>query len=175
MKEINRKFVLDRTRLSLDASTQDLGYSVYKGEEKLVSGMIKCSGSTSEARIESARQIVLALIKKYTVKEVILEDIQLQYTIINGKRCPMLKSYKTLCELRGVLINTAITNDCYVYSYPASEWRKVFKIKQGRGILRAESKESGAKILQSLGVDFKSIDECEAILLMLAFIKTNKE
>lgn len=178
MKQV-KNFKFDLVRLAIDAATTDLGYTVLEGDKVLKKGKFHAVGSSKWKRIDSIRNFINAVITKYEVKEIIIEDIQLQYTFIQGRKVPNLKSFKALAELRGAILSEAYKlgiKENKMHSYLASEWRSVLSIKTGRGATREISKQSAFEYVKKEYpelFDDSSIDEVESFCLGIAYVKNN--
>lgn len=151
--------------LSLDLSTAETGFAIIDYDKNiLLSGMIRDSNKNKYTRLNNMKNKIALLIDKYNLKEIVLEEIQLQGNY---------RSFKALAELRGTICTMLIDKgikERNIHSYTATEWRKVHKIKQGRGVKREEIKAEIWNRFSNLKEDL-FIDELEAILLGLAHVE----
>ena len=171
MKQIKVKWKVDKVRLSIDGSTDAVGYCVWYGMERLKSGTYHAVSGEPEKRVESIRFFIDTLIKEYKVKDVILEDIQLQYR----NRIPQVHVYRALAMVRGVIANTAFRNECKIYFINPSEWRSALGIKCGGGSNREISKQSAVEFMAKYTKEAMEIDEIEAICIGMGFMKIASE
>lgn len=164
----------DRIILGLDGSIACSGYAIFKNNKRLASGVIIPIGSQKYKQINSMVEQIQEICRQYEVTEFCIEDIQLQNNPVT--RRPMLKTYKALAEFRGhlktVLVAAGI-KDKKIFEYAPATWRKVHKIKQGRGITREMLKEQAMNMLKDKIADV-TIDEAEAILIAMAHIILTK-
>jgi Holliday junction resolvasome RuvABC endonuclease subunit len=63
----------------LDLSTKSTGYSVSDGEKLLDYGCITSASSNNITRIYVMRDAVAALIKKYDIKTIVVEEVRTDY------------------------------------------------------------------------------------------------
>lgn len=171
INKISKKWKLDRIRLSIDGSTDIIGWCVFNGMKRVKSGVFRAQSGNIDKRIESVRIFLDTIIKQYKIEEVILEDIQLQYR----NRMPQVKVYRALAMVRGVMSNVAYQNKCDCYFILPNEWRSILGIKCGGRNDREISKKSAELFIKKFTEDLMEIDEIEAICLGMAFILFNND
>lgn len=167
--------VKDRIILGLDGSIACSGYAVFQNNKRLASGIIIPIGSQKYKQINSMVEQIQEICKQYGVTEFCIEDIQLQNNPVT--RRPMLKTYKALAEFRGHLKTVLVASgikDKNIYEYAPASWRKVHKMKQGKGITREMLKEQAMTMLKDK-IEGITIDEAEAVLIAMAHIMLTGE
>lgn len=131
--------------LALDAATSVTGYAVYDDKALVGYGTFK-TNSTYEAtrRINQVKNWLKAVIKEWEPDFIGLENIQLQKY---GARADVqVKTFQTLANLQGVLLDT-IFEACIDHDivYP-SEWRSYCGINDGDTHRDAKKKAAQAKV-----------------------------
>ncbi|MGL4792441.1 MAG: crossover junction endodeoxyribonuclease RuvC [Aeromonas jandaei] len=160
----------DVITLGLDLATDLSGYAIFKGRKRIASGTVKSIGSKKYGKFNHMKDMIMELCKGYNVDDVAIEDIVLKYNPITKQ--PMLKTYKSLAEMRGVIICEMVAfgiKENNIVTYSASEWRAVHNIKQGRGVKRDTTKNSAMEKLHE-SMPNATIDEVEAVLIAMAHI-----
>lgn len=153
--------------LSLDAATNTTGWAVLNKYGQLVeSGYFTADKKLSlMKRINQLIDEIERLIKKYTIKILAIENIQLQYNTL---------VFKTLCMLRGILYyHFEYELGMKIYSFGADEWRSYSHIP---GKTREEKKEN--TLLRAHNIYEKDFEEDEADALFLGkyvYAQLNKD
>lgn len=153
--------------LSLDAATNTTGWAVLNKYGQLVeSGYFTADKKLSlMKRINQLMDEIERLIKKYNIKILAIENIQLQYNTL---------VFKTLCMLRGILYyHFEYELGMKIYSFGADEWRSYSHIP---GKTREEKKENTLLRAQNIyGRDFEE-DEADALFLgKYVYAQLNKD
>lgn len=153
--------------LSLDAATNTTGWAVLNKYGQLVeSGYFTADKKLSlMKRINQLMDEIERLIKKYNIKILAIENIQLQYNTL---------VFKTLCMLRGILYyHFEYELGMKIYSFGADEWRSYSHIP---GKTREEKKENALLRAQNIyGRDFEE-DEADALFLgKYVYAQLNKD
>lgn len=123
---------IDTTRvLGLDAATGITGYSIYDNGTLVSYGTFKAnSNAETDARINEVKKWLIAAIDEWEPDFVGIENIQLQKFGPNATQA-QVKTFQTLANLQGVILDTlfekCIDHDL-VY---ASEWRSYCGINDG--------------------------------------------
>ena len=123
--------------LSIDASTKSSGLALYK-HNKLISH--SCLTATSNDLFNRIKIMVDG------IKEILIQNPDLEYVIMQQVRQEgfiNIKTYKALMYLQGCIQMMIHENFKHIqtdFLYPSS-WRKVCKIKQGRGVQRKQQKQ----------------------------------
>jgi Holliday junction resolvasome RuvABC endonuclease subunit len=89
--------------LALDLSTKSTGYSVSDGEKLLDYGCITSASLNNITRIYVMRDAVAALIKKYNIKTVVVEEVRTDYKNAH--------TYKLLTWLQAAIVFCAYDID----------------------------------------------------------------
>lgn len=145
------------TILALDQSSHISGWSIFENGELKQYGKFDADDDDLGKRLIYIRKQVLKLINKYSVNQVIIEDIQLQDNVLNN-----VKTYKTLAEVIGVL-EEMLTEKGISYSMvPSSIWKSALGIK-GRD--RKAQKQAAQNYVQLIYGKKPSQDECDAICI----------
>ena len=155
--------------LSIDASTKSTGIALYKHNKLQKYDCIKASSSDLFNRIK----VMVDAIEKQ-----LEENLNLDYVVLEQVRQEgfmNVKTYKALMYLQGcicMMIHQKFKHIRVQFMYP-SEWRKVCKIGQGRGVQRKKQKQNDIQwVKQNFNIDVND-DIADAIGLGYAFI--NKE
>lgn len=149
--------------LALDAATIVSGYAVYDNTTLVNYGTFKAEKSmNTEARIDSVKKWLTAVIKEWEIDYVGLENIQLQ-TYGSGNNTPQVELYRALANLQGVLLNTlfeASIDHGLVYS---TVWRKFCNVGEGTG-RENKKRQAQEKVKLWYGRDCTQ-DEADAICI----------
>ena len=127
--------------LALDMSTKSTGVAIYK-HNKLVK--YDCITATSNDLFNRIKVMMNA------INKILEENLDLEYVIMQQVRQEgfvNIKTYKALMYLQGciqMMIHQKFKHLQTDFLYPSS-WRKVCKIKQGRGVQRKEQKQLDIK------------------------------
>ena len=123
--------------IALDMSTKSTGYAIYKHNKLVEYNYITATSNDLFNRIK----VMLNAINK-----LLEENLDIQYVIMQQVRQEgfiNIKTYKALMYLQGcvqMIIHQKFKHLQTDFLYP-SQWRKVCKIKQGRGIQRKQQKQ----------------------------------
>ena len=123
--------------IALDMSTKSTGYAIYKHNKLVEYNYITATSNDLFSRIK----VMLNAINK-----LLEENLDIQYVIMQQVRQEgfiNIKTYKALMYLQGcvqMIIHQKFKHLQTDFLYP-SQWRKVCKIKQGRGIQRKQQKQ----------------------------------
>ena len=123
--------------IALDMSTKSTGYAIYKHNKLVEYNYITATSNELFNRIK----VMLNAINK-----LLEENLDIQYVIMQQVRQEgfiNIKTYKALMYLQGcvqMIIHQKFKHLQTDFLYP-SQWRKVCKIKQGRGIQRKQQKQ----------------------------------
>lgn len=127
--------------LALDMSTKSTGVAIYK-HNKLVK--YDCITATSNDLFNRIKVMMNA------INKILEENLDLEYVIMQQVRQEgfvNIKTYKALMYLQGciqMMIHQKFKHLQTDFLYPSS-WRKICKIKQGRGVQRKEQKQLDIK------------------------------
>jgi len=159
-----------RRILALDAATGTTGYAVYDDDVLVSYGTFKTnSNKNATERINEVKQWLIAMINKIEPDFIGAENIQLQ-TFGNGQT--QVKTFQTLANLQGVLLDTcfeACIDHDLVYS---TEWRKYCGVGEGVG---RENKKKQAQDKVKLWYNQNCTqDEADAICIGKYFSKKLK-
>ena len=149
--------------LALDAATGVTGYAIYDDGTLVGYGVFK-TNSTLQAteRINQVKNWLKAALKEWEPDFVGLENIQLQ--TYGQKNLTQVKTFQTLANLQGVLLDTVfeacIDSDTV---YP-SEWRSYCGINDGDQHRDAKKKQAQAKVKIWYNMSC-SEDEADAICI----------
>lgn len=123
--------------IALDMSTKSTGVAIYK-HNKLT--QYTCITATSNDLFSRIKVMMNA------INKILEENLDLEYVIMQQVRQEgfvNIKTYKALMYLQGciqMIIHQKFKHLQTDFLYP-SQWRKVCKIKQGRGVQRKQQKE----------------------------------
>lgn len=141
--------------LALDQATQTTGYSVWDNGQMIAQGKFTCGGSDVAARIHDVKLHIIALVQKYGIDKLYIEDIQLENQF-------GVTTYKILAELIGVIQEFAIENQLQLEIVSSATWRHTCGV---RGKKREDKKANAQKhVLEKYGLKV-SDDEADAICL----------
>ena len=152
--------------LAVDASTKSSGIAIYK-HDKLV--QYTCITATSPDLFSRIKVMLLG------IKEILQNNLDIDYIILEQVRQQgfiNIKTYKALMYLQGciaLLIHQSFKHIRIDFLYP-SQWRKVCKIKQGRGVQRTAQKQNDINwVKENFNIDVND-DIADAIGLGYAYI-----
>lgn len=152
--------------LALDQSSNISGWAIFDDNDKLESyGTIEPGDRPLEQRLTIIRNYIKNLISDFNIKQVLIEDIQMQANVANN-----VKTYKALAEVIGVV--TELLNELKIpfELIPASTWKSTLGIK---GANRAAQKANAQKYIKTkYNLDVKQ-DICDAICIGCHFIEQN--
>lgn len=142
--------------LALDQASRVSGWAVFVDEQLIDSGTFSVTNKEIGARLFNIRKRVLALIEKYNVDEVVIEDIQLQKQINN------VQTFKILSEVFGVLFETFEELNLPHSAVLAVQWRAQLGIK---GSARSAQKKAAQQYVKEKYNIEVSEDESDAICI----------
>ena len=153
--------------LSIDQATQITGWAIFDDKDLIKFGKLCIdSGLDKSERIHQVKTWLISMIDNIKPDYIYFEDIQLQDGvnkghITNGESISVI-TYRALCELIGVLCDTAI--DCKVQFkiIHSSTWRAYCGI---RGKTRVDKKRSAQLIIKERYGVSVSEDEADAICI----------
>ena len=152
--------------LSLDASTKSTGYAIYKHNKLIQYDYITSTSNDLFTRIK---------VMVDGIKQLLIQNPDLEYVILQQVRQQgfvNIKTYKALMYLQGciqILINQKFKHIQTDFLYP-SQWRKICKIKQGRGVQRKQQKQLDIKwVKDNFGIEVND-DIADAIGIGYAYI-----
>lgn len=152
--------------LALDQSSNISGWAIFDDNDKLESyGTIEPGDRPLEQRLTIIRNYIKNLISDFNIKQVLIEDIQMQANVANN-----VKTYKALAEVIGVI--TELLNELKIpfELIPASTWKSTLGIK---GANRTAQKANAQKYIKTkYNLDVKQ-DICDAICIGCHFIEQN--
>lgn len=161
-----------RRILALDAATNDTGYAIYDDEELVSYGVFKTDDLPLENKINQVKKWLLAAIKEWEIDFVGIENIQLQSFGPNSSQM-QVKTFQTLANLQGVLID-AVFESCIDHDLAyAVEWRKYCGVGEGTG-RENKKKQAQNKVKLWYNQDCTQ-DEADAICLGKYFVHLLKK
>lgn len=145
--------------LALDAATNLSGYAIYDNKELVGYGTYRANGESTTERINGVKHWIEAAIKEWQPDIIFEEDIQLQ--TYHGNQA-QVKTFDTLAELKGVLLDTFYELNIPVSLVYSSEWRKICGVSGDK----RENKKKAAqdKVFQWYGLKCTQ-DEADAICI----------
>ena len=161
--------------LALDAATNITGYAIYDNQDLVSYGTYKVeSGKDAEERINNVKKWLIAALKEWEPDYVGIENIQLQSFGANSSQM-QVKTFQTLANLQGVILDT-VFEACIDHGLAyASEWRKYCNVGDGVG---RENKKKQAQDKVKLWYNQNCTqDEADAICIGKYFVhvlKNNK-
>lgn len=148
--------------LALDAATTNTGYAIYDNDVLVSYGVFKTDDASTENKINQVKKWLLAALQEWEIDFLGIENIQLQGYSKNSSQM-QVKTFQTLANLQGVLIDTAfelcIDHDL-AYS---TEWRKYCGV--GEGIGRENKKKQAQDKVKLWYNQDCTQDEADAICL----------
>ena len=150
--------------LALDAATSVTGYAIYDDKVLVGYGTFK-TGSTLQAteRINQVKNWLKAALKEWEPDFIGIENIQLQKYGSKATEV-QVKTFQTLANLQGVLLDT-VFEACIDHDlvYP-SEWRSYCGVNNGDQHRDAKKKQAQAKVKAWYGIECTE-DESDAICI----------
>ena len=150
--------------LALDAATSVTGYAIYDDKVLVGYGTFKTSSTLpATERINQVKNWLKAALKEWDPSFVALENIQLQSYGAKANQV-QVKTFQTLANLQGVLLDT-VFEACIDHDlvYP-SEWRSYCGINDGDQHHDAKKKQAQAKVKVWYGIECTE-DESDAICI----------
>lgn len=137
----------DVTRiLALDAATGVTGYSIYDDRTLVGYGIFKTSAALPTVeRINQVKNWLKAALKEWQPDFVGLENIQLQSYGPNAAQT-QVKTFQTLANLQGVLLDTVFEASIDSDTVYPSEWRSYCGVSDGDRHRDARKKAAQAKV-----------------------------
>ena len=163
-----------RRILAVDAATNITGYAVYDNDLLVSYGVFKTDDLPVENKINQVKKWLLAAIKEWDIDFVGIENIQLQKFGPHETQM-QVKTFQTLANLQGVLIDAAFES-CVDHDLAyAVEWRKYCGVGEGTG---RENKKKQAQDKVKLWYNQNCTqDEADAICLgkyFVSYLKNTK-
>lgn len=154
--------------LALDQSTRITGWAVFADGALQEYGKFDAenAGADIGKRLTYIREKVKALIDKYGIQKILIEEIQLQNTVGNN-----VVTYKKLAYVQAVLIQMFDELKLPYEVIASSSWKSTLSIK---GRARAEQKKNAQEFITKT-YNIKVIqDIADAICIGLAFLQNEK-
>lgn len=151
--------------LALDQSSHTTGYAVFQDGKPVVISHFEANGQDIGERLHSIRKTVLGLIQKYSINEIVLEDIQLQD--MHGNKEVGITTFKMLAEVLGSLIELFAEMGIKYTPVPPIVWKATFKIA-GKGRTQ-EKKMAQEYVLKAYGLKCTE-DEADATCIGAHYI-----
>ena len=155
--------------LALDQSSRVTGWAVFADGALQKYGKFDAenAGADIGKRLTYIREKVTALIDKYNIQKVLIEEIQLQNTVGNN-----VVTYKKLAYVQAVLIQMLDELKLPYEIIASSSWKSTLGI---RGRARAEQKKNAQEwVVITYGIR-PTQDECDSICLGSAYLLKAKE
>ena len=150
--------------LALDAATGTTGYSIYDNKTLIGYGIFKTTVTLSTvARINAVKSWLKAAIKEWEPDFIGVENIQLQKYGTGGAQA-QVKTFQTLANLQGVILDTAFEASIDSALVYPSEWRSYCGISDGDQHREARKKAAQAKVKIWYNMEC-SEDEADAICI----------
>ena len=152
--------------IALDMSTKSTGYAIYKHNKLVQYNYITATSNDLFNRIKVMLNAINKLLEQNPDLEYVIMQQVRQEGFVN------VKTYKALMYLQGcvqMIIHQKFKHLHTDFLYPSS-WRKVCKIKQGRGVQRKQQKQLDIEwVRQNFNIEVND-DEADAIGLGYAYI-----
>ena len=167
----------DTTRiLALDAATSVTGYALYDNKVLVSYGIFKTNSALeAHERINQVKHWLKSALNEWQPDFIGVENIQLQSYGANAAQT-QVKTFQTLANLQGVIIDTIFEASIDYDLVRPSEWRSYCGINDGDTHRDAKKKAAQAKVRVWYDLDC-SEDEADAICIGKYFcskIKTSK-
>ena len=164
-----------RRILALDAATGTTGYSIYDDDILVSYGLFKTNSEKNTVeRINEVKKWLLAAIENYEIDFIGIENIQLQGYGPNASQM-QVKTFQTLANLQGVLLDAAFESCIDHGLVYAVEWRKYCGVGEGTG-RENKKKQAQDKVKLWYNQDCTQ-DEADAICIgkyFVNYLKKNK-
>ena len=154
--------------LALDQSTRITGWAVFADGALQEYGKFDAenAGTDIGKRLTYIKEKVKALIDKYNIQKILIEEIQLQNTVGNN-----VVTYKKLAYVQAVLIQMFDELKLPYEIIASSSWKSTLGIK---GRARAEQKKNAQEfIIKTYNIKVIQ-DTADAICIGLAFLQNDK-
>lgn len=152
--------------IALDMSTKSTGYAIYKHNKLVQYNYITATSNDLFNRIKVMLNAINKLLEQNPDLEYVIMQQVRQEGFVN------VKTYKALMYLQGcvqMIIHQKFKHLQTDFLYPSS-WRKVCKIKQGRGIQRKQQKQLDIQwVKQNFNIEVND-DIADAIGIGYAYI-----
>lgn len=150
--------------LALDAATNTTGYSIYDDKVLVGYGTFKTSSNmTATHRINQVKNWLKAALKEWEPDFVGIENIQLQ-KYGNRDTDVQVKTFQTLANLQGVILDTIFEACIDSDLVRPSEWRSYCGINDGDSHRDAKKKQAQAKVKVWYDINCTE-DESDAICI----------
>jgi Holliday junction resolvasome RuvABC endonuclease subunit len=150
--------------LALDLSSKSSGWAIGDESKLIDHGCITSASTSNIKRIIIMRDNIKEIIKKYDVKEIVIEEVRTDYKNAH--------TYKVLTWLQGIIVVAAYEVNPKInitYIQPSS-WRASIGIHTGRGIKREELKKADITYVKNkYGIEVND-DEADAICIYDSFL-----
>lgn len=148
--------------LALDQATRCSGWAIFVNNRLIEYGKIVTEDPDMGNRLTYIRKQVEKLIIENDIKEIVMEDIQLQENV---------QTFKALAEVFGVIYELAVSKHIPVQAILASVWKSGLNIK---GKDRPAQKRNAQLWVQNNYNLKPTQDECDAICIGEYYLR-NKE
>ena len=152
--------------IALDMSTKSTGYAIYKHNKLIQYNYITATSNDLFNRIKVMLNAINKLLEQNPDLEYVIMQQVRQEGFVN------VKTYKALMYLQGcvqMIIHQKFKHLQTDFLYPSS-WRKVCKIKQGRGVQRKQQKQLDIQwVKQNFNIEVND-DIADAIGIGYAYI-----
>ncbi len=152
--------------IALDMSTKSTGYAIYKHNKLVQYNYITATSNDLFNRIKVMLNAINKLLEQNPDLEYVIMQQVRQEGFVN------VKTYKALMYLQGcvqMIIHQKFKHLQTDFLYPSS-WRKVCKIKQGRGVQRKQQKQLDIQwVKQNFNIEVND-DIADAIGIGYAYI-----
>ena len=152
--------------IALDMSTKSTGYAIYKHNKLVQYNYIIATSNDLFNRIKVMLNAINKLLEQNPDLEYVIMQQVRQEGFVN------VKTYKALMYLQGcvqMIIHQKFKHLQTDFLYPSS-WRKVCKIKQGRGVQRKQQKQLDIQwVKQNFNIEVND-DIADAIGIGYAYI-----
>lgn len=151
--------------LALDQASKTTGYAIFENGKLLAYNKFTFEDSDMGIRLMKIRNKVREIIEENNIKEVIMEDIQLQEDAKNN-----VVTFKILAEVFGIIHELTTEMNIPWSAVSSSTWRHTLGIK---GVKRAERKLLAQDYVEKHYSVRPTEDECDAICIGTYKFKNN--
>ena len=143
--------------LALDQASRVTGWSIFIDGELKDWGHLTTGQEEIGERLLDIRNFIINTVQKWNIDTIAFEDIQLQSSVGNN-----VKTFKTLANVWGVVLMTAVELQKKYAIVPSSTWKSYLQIK---GRSRPDQKKNAQAFVENTYGIKATQDECDSICI----------